>query len=86
MVGEDADPESDEAQRVAKLQMELIEQFTQGDSDIEAGVMKFVEMSREELEDLSSLLPESDRSSLVWWTADEDAFLREAMRIYRERL
>ena len=38
--------------------------------------MKFVDMSREELENLSGLIPESDRGNLLWLTAEEDAFFR----------
>lgn len=86
LVAVGADPAGEEAQKIAELQMELIGKFTQGDPDIEAGVMKFVEMSREELEDLSGLIPESERGNLLWLTADEDAFLRKAIHIHSERL
>lgn len=89
LVAKGAEPGSEEAQELAKLQLELIGQFTQGftqgDPDTEAYVMKFVEMSWEELEGLSGLIPEHERENLLWWSAEEDAFLKEAMRIYRER-
>ena len=86
LVAAGADPGSGAAQKVAKLLFELVRPFTRGDPDIEAGVMKFVDMSREELENLSGLIPEGDRGNLLWFTAEEDAFLREAMHVYRERL
>ena len=86
LVAVDADPGSEAAQKVVELLFELMKPLTQGDPDIEAGVMKFVDMSREELENLGGLIPESDRGNLLWLTAEEDAFLREATRVYRERL
>lgn len=80
-----ADPAREEAQALAKLKSDLLFSFTQGDSDIEAGLAKFWENHNalpEEEQPLASMVP----SSVVPGAKNAGTqLLEEAMTIYRER-
>lgn len=80
LVAADADPASSDAQAAAKLQVELLSQFTQNDPDIEASLNAYWQNFEE--------LPEHEKLPLlplVPWSKEEGAFLQEALRIYRSK-
>ena len=77
LVAAGADPGGEEAQRVAAMQVELIERFTGNDPAVEAGLSNFWrEFGR---------LPIDERPPALPWSDEEGEFLGQAMEIYRER-
>ena len=78
LVAEGQDPAGAEAQAVAKLQTELLAQFTRGDSEVTAGLNTWWQNF--------SALPEEEKPPVLPWSEGEEAFLREALKIYREQL
>jgi DNA-binding transcriptional MerR regulator len=77
LVAEGADPASDEAQAVAKLQRELLSAFTQGDPEIEAGLNQWWKSY--------SALPQEQRPFSPPYSGAEAEFLQKAMAIYDQR-
>ena len=77
LVAGDARPDGAEAQRVAALQVELIEEFTRGDPEVASGLTKFWEGFER--------LPAEERPPALPWTAEEGELLRQALEIYRKR-
>jgi DNA-binding transcriptional MerR regulator len=77
LVAEGKDPASPKAQALAKLQADLLGQFTQGDPDIEAGLNTWWKNY--------DALPQAEKPPALPWTEEEGVFLGEAMRIYRQR-
>ena len=78
LVAEGQDPAGAEAQAVAKLQTELLAQFTHGDSEVTAGLNTWWQNF--------SALPEGQKPPVLPWSEGEEAFLREALKIYSEQL
>ena len=80
LVAAGADPASPEAQAVAKLKRELHVGFTQGDTEIEAGLQKWWQNFH--------ALPEEHRPLDVTpytYSQEETAFLEKALEIYHRR-
>ena len=77
LVAEGQDPASAEAQAVAKLKLDLEEQFTQGDPTIRAGLQQWWEHY--------AALPEAEKPMARPWDQQEDAFLTQAVAIYKQR-
>ncbi len=78
LVAEGQDPAGAEAQAVAKLQTELLAQFTHGNSEVTAGLNTWWQNF--------SALPAEQKPPVLPWSEGEDAFLREALKIYSEQL
>lgn len=66
-----------EAQAVVKVYRGLIEQFTQGDPGVAAGMAKFYEGFAK--------LPEGQKPKFYPWSEAENDFLQEAERIYLDQ-
>lgn len=76
LVAAGADPASDEAQAVAKLQHELLAAFTQGDPQIKAGLGKWWQSF--------GALPEGQRPFKPPYSGAEAEFLGKAMEVYKQ--
>lgn len=76
LVAAGADPADPAAQEVAKLQVELLNQFTQGDPEVEAGLNKWWENFES--------LPEAEKPPALPWNEEEGAFLWQAIDIYKQ--
>lgn len=70
-------PEDPAAQAVVKVYRGLIEQFTQGNPQVEAGLAKFYENFTQ--------LPTGQKPKLYPWDEDENTFLHDAERIFLQR-
>ena len=77
LVAENALPDGAEAQRVAALHVELINEFTGGDPEVAAGLARFWEGFER--------LPVEERPPALPWDAEEGELLRQALDIYRMR-
>jgi hypothetical protein len=76
LVAEGQDPAGPEAQAAAKCQIDLLEQFTQGDPDITEGLNTWWQNF--------DALPGSEKPQALPWDEEEGAFLQKAMQIYRQ--
>jgi DNA-binding transcriptional MerR regulator len=72
-----ADPASPEAQAVAKLQCDLIHAFTQGDPEVEAGLRNWWSQYHS--------LRAEEKPPIYLPSQEEQAFLSEAIRIYKSK-
>ncbi|HEX6290401.1 MAG TPA: MerR family transcriptional regulator [Herpetosiphonaceae bacterium] len=77
VVAEGKDPGSPEAQALAKLQIDLLHQFTQGSPEITTGLKKLWQNHE--------ALPAEKRPFSMPWSDEEGAFLSQAMAIYQQR-
>ena len=77
LVAEDADPGSDAVQSAARQQIELLEQFTQGDLEVEKGLQTWWSKFDQ--------LPADQKPPALPWGPEEAKLLGEAMEIYRTR-
>ncbi|WAH38757.1 MerR family transcriptional regulator [Alicyclobacillus dauci] len=73
-----ASPGSPEAQAAAKVQLELIDAFTQGNPERVAGLKKFWENFNQ--------LPDDEKPPIPRPTKEEQALLNQAIAIYRANL
>ena len=71
------DPAGVDAQAVAKLQLELLAQFTRGDPEVAAGLDSWWQNHQ--------ALPAGERPPVLPWNEEEGEFLTRAIEIYRER-
>jgi DNA-binding transcriptional MerR regulator len=77
LVAEGQDPGSPEGQAAAKLQIDLLYEFTQGSREIEAGLKTL-------WQNVDSL-PDDQKPVRMPWGLEESAFLAQAMEIYKQR-
>jgi DNA-binding transcriptional MerR regulator len=77
LVAEDKDPASPEAQAVARLQSDLLHQFTQGNPEIQAGLQQWWQHY--------DALPHERKPFSMPWSVEEGVFLGRAMEIYRQQ-
>jgi DNA-binding transcriptional MerR regulator len=78
LVAAGADPASPAAQAIAKLKIDLLFAFTQGDPDIEASLQKYTEL-------YNALPAEEKPFDMAPYSEEETAFLNKALEIYRQR-
>jgi DNA-binding transcriptional MerR regulator len=71
------DPASAEAQAIAKLKIDLEEQFTKGDPEIRAGLQQWWEHYAD--------LPDAEKPMVSPWGVEEEAFLAQAVAMYKQR-
>ncbi len=77
LVNEGQDPGSPDAQAAAAKFLGLINQFTQGNSEVDAGLKKWWgNFDKAPMENKPNLLP---------WGPEEGKFLDKAVKIYQER-
>lgn len=76
LLAEGQAPEGEDAQAVAKLQVELIAQFTQGEQDIAAGLQQWWRSF--------AALPDEQKPFRMPWSAEESTFLAQAVAIYQQ--
>lgn len=77
LVARGADPGDPEAQELAAQQVALLEAFTQGDPEVEAGLAKWWTNWQ--------ALPDERKPPALPWGAEEGEFLARAVAIYHER-
>ncbi len=74
----DLAPDSPVAQDLARRTMDLLQQFTQGDADVAAGLDRWWKGWQ--------AMPEADRPAALPWGPAEGELLARAQEIYRKRL
>lgn len=77
LVAAGQDPGGSEAQAVAKLQTELLHEFTQGVAAVETGLKTWWKNY--------NALPNEERPPIILWGEEEAIFLSQAMAIYRQQ-
>ena len=77
LVAEGSDPASPEAQAVARLQVDLLAQFTRGDADVTDGLQQWWQNH--------DALPAEQKAVQLPWGPEEGTFLAQAMAIFSRK-